>query len=64
MSNNLDMMKMFMLLTDMSVEDRESKVKAKARIVFATDGIIKPSDWENLSLHEKEKRLTLLQMTK
>lgn len=64
MSNNLDMMKMFMLLTDMSVEDRESKVKAKARIVFATDGIIKPSNWETLSLHEKEKRLTLLQMTK
>jgi hypothetical protein len=53
-----------MLLTDMSVEDRESKVKAKSRIVFATDGIIKPSDWDTLSLHEKEKRLTLLQMAK
>lgn len=64
MSNNLDMMKMFMLLTDMSVEDRESKVKAKARIVFATEGIIKPSDWDTLSLSEKERRLTLLQMAK
>lgn len=64
MSNNLDMMKMFMLLTDMSVEDRESKVKAKSRIVFATEGIIKPNDWDTLSLHEKEKRLTLLQMAK
>jgi len=53
-----------MLLTDMSVEDRESKVKAKARIVFATDGIIKPRDWDTLSLSEKERRLTLLQMTK
>ncbi len=64
MSNNLDMMKMFMLLTDMSVEDRESKVKAKSRIVFATDGIIKPHYWDTLSLHEKEKRLTLLQIAK
>ena len=64
MSNNLDMMKMFMLLTDMSVEDRESKVKAKARIVFATDGIIKPSDWDKLSLTEKERRLTLIQAVK
>jgi hypothetical protein len=64
MSNNLDMMKMFMLLTDMSVEDRESKVKAKARIVFATDGIIKPSDWDTLSLSEKERRLTLIQAVK
>ncbi len=64
MSNNLDMMKMFMLLTDMSVEDRESKVKAKSRIVFATDGIIKPHDWDTLSLREKEKRLTLLQIAK
>mgnify|MGYP003140366133 CR=1 FL=1 len=64
MSNNLDMMKMFMLLTDMSVEDRESKVKAKSRIVFATEGIIKPSDWDTLSLSEKERRLTLLQMAK
>tara|TARA_R100001224_G_scaffold41441_1_gene23839 strand:+ start:1419 stop:1613 length:195 start_codon:yes stop_codon:yes gene_type:complete len=64
MSNNLDMMKMFMLLTDMSVEDRESKVKAKARIVFATDGIIKPNDWDTLSLSEKERRLTLIQAVK
>jgi len=64
MSNNLDMMKMFMLLTDMSVEDRESKVKAKARIVFETNGIIKPRDWDTLSLSEKERRLTLIQSIK
>ena len=57
-------MKMFMMLQDMSTpEDTNVKevIKRKERIVFATTGIIKPSNWETLSDDEKLNRLNKVQ---
>jgi len=55
---------MFMMLQDMSAPidaKVEEIIKRKERIVFATPGIIKPSNWETLSNNEKLKRLNKVQ---
>ena len=57
-------MKMFMMLQDIetSVDTKvEEIIKRKERIVFATEGIIKPDNWETLSNNEKLKRLNKVQ---
>ena len=57
-------MKMFMMLQDMntSIDTKvEEIIERKERIVFATPGIIKPSNWETLSNNEKLKRLNKVQ---
>ena len=51
-------------MQDMSMDNSTSikdKVKAKERIVFATHGIIKPSDWAELTDEVKLNRLNKLQ---
>ena len=54
------MMKMFLAMGEMTEQTREEKVAYKERIVFATEGIIKPYNWGELPLEEKERRLELL----
>ena len=57
-------MQMFMMLQDMSTPENTSVkevIKRKERIVFATTGIIKPSNWETLSDDEKLNRLNKVQ---
>tara|TARA_R100000781_G_scaffold11212_1_gene10322 strand:+ start:82 stop:309 length:228 start_codon:yes stop_codon:yes gene_type:complete len=64
MNNTTNFMQMFMMLQDMSAPidaKVEEIIKRKERIVFATSGIIKPSDWETLSNNEKLKRLNKVQ---
>ena len=51
------LMKLFLNLIDNGTQDREQKIKSQARIIFATKGIIKPDNWEKLSLDEKKKEL-------
>jgi len=63
-SNPAGFMQMFMMLQDMSTPENTSvkeKIKRKERIVFATHGIIKPSDWKTLSDDEKLNRLNKVQ---
>ena len=63
-SNPVGFMQMFMMLQDMSrPSDANVKetIKRKERIVFATPGIIKPSNWETLSDQEKINRLNKVQ---
>ena len=63
-SNPAGFMQMFMMLQDMSTpSDANVKeiIKRKERIVFATPGIIKPSNWETLSDQEKINRLNKVQ---
>ena len=43
------------------IKDMEEKVKYKERIVFATPGIIKPNNWEELSMEEKLRRLNKIE---
>lgn len=64
MNNTTNFMQMFMMLQDMntSIDTKvEEIIKRKERIVFATPGIIKPSNWETLSNNEKLKRLNKVQ---
>ena len=64
MNNTTNFMKMFMMLQDMSTPidaNVKETIKRKERIVFATPGIIKPSNWETLSNNEKLKRLNKVQ---
>tara|TARA_Y100000114_G_scaffold124013_1_gene119696 strand:- start:60 stop:260 length:201 start_codon:yes stop_codon:yes gene_type:complete len=64
MNNTANFMKMFMMLQDIetSVDTKvEEIIKRKERIVFATPGIIKPSNWETLSNNEKLRRLNKVQ---
>ena len=56
-----NMMKMFLALGGLQAKTMEEKVKYKERIVFATPGIIKPNNWEELSMEEKLKRLNKLE---
>jgi|TARA_R110000782_G_scaffold125501_2_gene217091 hypothetical protein len=65
--DNVNFMKMFLTMQDMSMDNSTSikdKVKAKERIVFATHGIIKPSDWAELTDEVKLNRLNKLQTIK
>ena len=68
--NNINMMKAFMLLGDLSTKQedklRDEHVKYKERIAFATMRASipdwqPPSDWDTLSNKEKNKRLKKLQ---
>ena len=64
MNYTANFMKMFMMLQDIetSVDTKvEEIIERKERIVFATPGIIKPSNWETLSNNEKLKRLNKVQ---
>ena len=53
-------MKMFLAMGEATTQTQEEKVAYKERIVFATEGMIKPEDWDSLNINEKEKRLDLL----
>jgi|TARA_R110002020_G_scaffold44484_2_gene128260 hypothetical protein len=58
--DKLQFMRMFLAMGEMTEQTREEKVAYKERIVFATEGIIKPYNWGELPLEEKERRLELL----
>ena len=57
----INMMKMFLALGGLTAQTMEEKVKYKERIIFATPGIIKPNNWEELSMEEKLRRLNKLE---
>ena len=68
--NNINMMKAFMLLGDLSTKQGEElsdmAVKYQERIAFATmrasiPDWLPPSNWDSLSNEEKNKRLKKLQ---
>ena len=56
-----NIMKMFLALGGLTAQTMEEKVKYKERIIFATPGIIKPNNWEELSMEEKLRRLNKLE---
>ena len=59
--DNTHIMKMFLALGGLTAKTMEEKVAYKERIVFATPGIIKPENWDELPLEEKESRLEKLE---
>mgnify|MGYP003679750567 CR=1 FL=1 len=58
--DKLRFMKMFLAIGDMTEKTKEEEVAYKERIIFATEGIIKPEDWDNLSINERKTRIDLL----
>ena len=56
-------LKMFMLLNEMSGLDKENQLKADERLVFATNGIIKPKNWDTLPIEERQKRINKLKLS-
>ena len=57
--DNLGMLKLFSLLQDTTNKESKKKdwIRSKERLIFATNGIIKPDDWEELSDEVKEDRI-------
>ena len=58
--DKIDFMKMFLKMGALSHQDDREALAFQERIVFATEGIIKPEDWDNLSFEERKKRMDLL----
>ena len=60
--NQLKTLKMFSVMQDIITQDKKTNIKQwiknKEKLIFATNGIIKPKDWDKLSDKEKEKRIT------
>mgnify|MGYP003152044825 CR=1 FL=1 len=59
--DNIAMLKMFSVMQDIATSDKKVDkkewIKSKERLIFATNGIIKPDNWEELSDEVKEKRI-------
>ena len=62
-TNETNLLKMFMLLNEVSGLDKENQLKADERMVFATNGIIKPKDWDTLPIEERQKRINKLKLS-
>ena len=62
-TNETNLLKMFMMLNDMSGLDKETQLKADEKLVFATNGIIKPKDWDTLPIEERQKRINKLKLS-
>ena len=63
-TNELNFMKMFLTLQDITTNQNETikeRVKRKERIFFATSGIIKPKNWDKLPDKEKLNRMNKAQ---
>ena len=58
--DRINFMKMFLQMGSMTSQTSEESLSYKERIVFATEGVIKPNDWEGLPFKERERRMELL----
>tara|TARA_R110002020_G_C15696928_1_gene720423 strand:- start:233 stop:424 length:192 start_codon:yes stop_codon:yes gene_type:complete len=58
--DKIDFMKMFLKMGSMTNQTDKEALAFQERIIFATDGIIKPENWEELSFEERQKRMNKL----
>ena len=58
--DKIDFMKMFLKMGTFANQDDREALAFQERIVFATEGIIKPENWETLSFDERKKRMDKL----
>ena len=58
--DNINFMKMFLKLGTLTNQDEKEALAFQERIVFATKGIIKPSDWDSLPFETKKERMDKL----
>ena len=58
--DKIDFMKMFLKMGSMTNQTDKEALAYQERIIFATDGIIKPENWDELSFKERQKRMNKL----
>ena len=58
--DKIDFMKMFLQMGSMTNQTDKEALAYKERIVFATEGVIKPKDWNELPFDERQKRMNKL----
>ena len=51
---------MFLKMGSMTNQTDKEALAYQERIIFATDGIIKPENWDELSFEERQKRMNKL----
>jgi len=58
--DKIDFMKMFLQMGSMTNQTEQEALEFKERIIFATEGIIKPENWDELTFEERQKRMNKL----
>ena len=58
--DKIDFMKMFLKMGSMTNQTDKEALAYQERIIFATDGVIKPENWDELSFEERQKRMNKL----
>ena len=58
--DKIDFMKMFLKMGTLAQQDDKQALAFQERIVFATEGVIKPDDWDELPFEERKKRMDKL----
>ena len=57
---NKNLMKMFIHFGQGDEQTLQDKVSYDSRIVFAAPGMIKPDNWEELTLEDREKIIEIM----
>tara|TARA_R100001443_G_scaffold23563_2_gene35743 strand:+ start:30151 stop:30342 length:192 start_codon:yes stop_codon:yes gene_type:complete len=58
--DKINFMKMFLKMGTLANQDDKQALAFQERIVFATEGVIKPDDWDELPFEERKKRMDKL----
>jgi hypothetical protein len=58
--DKIDFMKMFLQMGSMTNQTEQEALAFQERIVFATEGVIKPNDWDSLPFAERKERMNQL----
>ena len=58
--DNKNLMKMFIHFGQGDEQTLEDKIKYESRIVFAAPGMIKPDNWEKLTLEDRGGKLKVM----
>lgn len=58
--DKIDFMKMFLQMGSMTNQTEQEALAFKERIIFATEGVIKPKDWDSLPFAERKERMNQL----
>jgi len=58
--DKIDFMKMFLQMGSMTNQTDKEALAFQERIIFATEGIIKPENWDDLPFNERQKRMNQL----
>ena len=58
--DKIDFMKMFLQMGSITNQTEQELLAFQERIVFATEGVIKPKDWDSLPFKERKERMNQL----